>query len=77
MSQALATIASGIKEGLRGHFCPTMEVGKTVMHPDGRMVKIISGCYLDPVYGRVTNWWTWQPVAEDGSLGPNERGYGW
>ena len=77
MSQELATIARGINEGLCGHFCPTMEVGKTVPFPDGRMVKIISGRYLDPVYGRVSNWWTWQPVAEDGSLGQNESGYGW
>lgn len=51
--------------------------GKVVRHPDGRTVKIKSGCYRDPVYGRVSNWWTWNEVRSDGSLGPDERGYGW
>lgn len=77
MNKELANIARGINEGVRSHYCPTMEVGKTVKHPDGRTVKIVSGCYLDPVYGRVSNWWTWRPVADDGTLGAEESGYGW
>ena len=35
------------------------------------------GCFLDPVYGRVSNFWYWNEVRADGSLGPSECGYGW
>ena len=77
MSQELTSIARGIKEGLRAHFCPTMQIGATVQHPDGYQVKVLDGCYLDPVYGRVSNWWTWQRINEDGSPGEKASGYGW
>lgn len=55
----------------------SMEVGKTIRHPDGRMVKIINGCFLDSVYGRVSNFWTWRPVLKNNKLGKEESGYGW
>ncbi len=55
----------------------SMAVGKTLKHPDGRTVKIKSGCFLDPTYGRVSNFWSWNEVLPDGSLGPEESGYGW
>jgi hypothetical protein len=52
--------------------------GCRVRHPDGRLVQIISGYYLDPKYSRVSNWWTWRAVNEDGSLAAaDESGYGW
>lgn len=54
-----------------------MRIGRTVMHPDGYKVKIIDGCFLDPVYGRVSNVWTWRKVKPDGSLGRSVSGYGW
>ena len=55
----------------------TLAVGKIVKHPDGRTVKIKSGCYRDPIYNRVSNWWTWNELLPDGLLGPDESGYGW
>ena len=55
----------------------TMHVGATVQHPDGRMVQITGGCYLDPKYGRVSNRWTWREVLPSGQLGKEESGYGW
>lgn len=54
-----------------------MEVGKTIQHPDGRMVKVTSGYFLDPVYGRVSNFWRWKEVLPNGKLGKEECGYGW
>jgi hypothetical protein len=55
----------------------SMEVGKTLKHPDGRTVKISGGCFLDPTYGRTSNFWFWNEVMPDGSLGKDEKGYGW
>jgi hypothetical protein len=55
----------------------TMQIGSTVQHPDGYPVKILQGCYFDPVYGRVSNWWTWQRINADGSMGKKTSGYGW
>ena len=55
----------------------SMAVGKVLKHPDGRTVKIKSGCFLDPVYGRVSNAWTWNEVKPNGKLGKDEHGYGW
>ncbi len=75
--QELGQIACNINQSLRSYFCPTMEIGAIVDHPDGYKVKIIDGCYLDPTYGRVSNWWTWKQVKQDGSLGKKASGYGW
>lgn len=55
-----------------------MSIGAEIRHPDGYMVKVKSGQYLDPTYGRVSNWWTWNRINEDGTLNPkDESGYGW
>lgn len=54
-----------------------MAVGKTLKHPDGRMVKIKSGCFRDKIYGRISNWWSWNETLPNGNLGPEESGYGW
>ncbi len=71
------TTARDINEGLRDYFCPTMRVGVVIEHPDGYPVEVIGGRYLDEVYGRVTNWWTWRRVNTDGTLGDEVSGYGW
>lgn len=39
-------------------------------------VYIESGCYLDSTFGRVSNYWTWRRVLEDGSLSESQSGYG-
>lgn len=54
-----------------------MRVGKTLKHPDGRKVKITGGFFLDPTYGRVSNFWHWREVKTNGKLGKEECGYGW
>lgn len=53
----------------------SMEVGKIIPHPDGRMVKIMSGQYWGQ-HG-VSNFWTWREVKKNGKLGKEEHGYGW
>ena len=59
------------------YFPRSMKIGKTLQHPDGRTVKIKSGCFRDATYGRISNWWTWNEVLKDGTLGKDESGYGW
>lgn len=54
-----------------------MKIGEDVKHPDGRTVHIIRGCFLDPEYGRMSNFWYWKERLADGSLGPEECGNGW
>ena len=66
-------VAAEINAGLERQ--SNMEVGKTVRHPDGRNVKIKSGQFLSN--GRVSNFWYWNEVKADGTLGPEEHGYGW
>lgn len=76
MSDPLADIARAINADLASR--SSMRVGAIVQHPDGYPVKVLNGCYLDPIYGRVSNWWSWQRVGDNGELvGPVERGYGW
>lgn len=69
-------VASWVK-GLVDEVCgPTnMAVGKTLQHPDGRMVKIVSGQYWGE-HG-ISNFWCWRAVQSDGTLGAQESGYGW
>lgn len=55
----------------------SMKIGKIIRHPKGYRVKVIDGCFLDPVYGRVSNWWTWRKVLPGGKLGRPVSGYGW
>ena len=52
-----------------------LKIGKTVRYTDGRLVKIISGRYWGQ-YG-ISNFWSWQEVKADGSLGVIENGHGW
>lgn len=51
-------------------------VGDIVSHPSGRKVKITSGAFW--VSGRLSNFWNWREVREDGTLSEvEEHGYGW
>ena len=52
-----------------------MEVGAELQHPDGRMVRVVSGCRWSD--GGLSNWWVWREVRADGTLGDEESGYGW
>ena len=74
---SLANIAKGITETAFG---PPLEIGMTTKHPDGRTVRIRDGAFfvvgIDRI-SRVSNFWYWNEVLEDGSLGPSEHGYGW
>lgn len=54
---------------------PPFAVGDVVTHPSGRKVKIASGQYWG-LHG-LSNFWRWHEVFADGSLGPEEHGYGW
>lgn len=50
-------------------------VGDVVPHPDGRTVKITDGQYWGSQ--GLSNFWRWKEVRADGTLGPEEHGYGW
>jgi hypothetical protein len=70
----LARVAAGINASLAAE--SNMRVGAIVMHPDGYKVKVIDGAFLRN--GRVSNFWRWQRVNDDGSLNDTvECGYGW
>lgn len=54
------------------------KLGQVVKHPDGYNVRIDSGCYLDPTYGRVSNWWTWTVLDKNNKpTKEKDKGYGW
>lgn len=72
---SLYDLARGINQGLAAQ--SSMRIGKVITHPDGYKVKVVEGCFLDPVYGRVSNYWTWRRVLKGGKLGKPESGYGW
>lgn len=59
------------------YFECSMGIGKTLQHPDGRIVKIKDGCFRDPTYDRISNWWTWNEILPGELLGADESGYGW
>ena len=70
-------LKSIVHEIIEETFSCSMEIGKILEDLNGRTVKVKSGHFLDPDFGRVSNWWTWNEVLSDGSLGPDEQGYGW
>jgi hypothetical protein len=70
---SLQKVAISINEQLARR--SKMKIGAIIQHPDGRNVKIKSGAFLRN--GRVSNFWYWNEVKEDGSLGEDECGYGW
>lgn len=52
-----------------------MAIGKTLTHPSGRRVKVTGGQYWGD--GGLSNFWYWREVLHDGTLGKEEKGYGW
>jgi hypothetical protein len=51
------------------------QVGKCFYDDKGRLIYIVGGFYLDPVYGRVSNFWYWRRVFTDGRLSKVYSGY--
>ena len=44
---------------------------------EGVPIKIISGYFLDPIYGRLSNHWRWKVVKKNGELQEGQdSGYG-
>jgi len=64
-------VLAGLAKQINQEFAAksSMKVGEILRHPDGRLVEVISGQYLDK--------WTWCPLLDDGTLGPEESGHGW
>lgn len=78
MTHPLSRIAREITLSLVPPDRQHLAVGMTCKHPDGRTVRIVSGCYLDPTYGRLSNHWHWREVLLGGLLAASEEcGYGW
>jgi hypothetical protein len=47
-------------------------IGATYHHPDDGLIQITGGCYRDPTYGRVSNFWHWTVLM----TGEQKHGYG-
>ena len=53
-----------------------LRIGQVYLHPEtGKFVYIVDGQYESG--GRVSNFWHWQDINEDGTLGEEGHGYGW
>ena len=50
----------------------TLRPGKRYVHPEDGEIEITSGCYRDPTYGRVSNFWYWTVIT----TGEKKHGYG-
>lgn len=60
----------------RKYFGNSLAVGKYFLY-EGNPIKITSGYFLDPTYGRVSNFWYWRKIFPDGRLSDEEySGYG-
>ena len=51
-------------------------INSVVCKEGGFVVYIVSGFYLDPNFGRISNSWAWRSVLKNGELGDLECGYG-
>lgn len=49
----------------KGKSFANVSVGDFLIHPSGRKVQIIRGYYLDPIYRRLSNHWTWKEVLSE------------
>ena len=64
------------------HFGNDLRVGGCFLHrPDGKgdgyPIMITGGCFLDSVYGRLSNHWSWKRILPSGKLSAKEEsGYG-
>ena len=52
-----------------------LKIGQRIQHIDGYEVEITKGQYMG-TYG-LSNFWYWQKVNEDGTLGEESNGYGY
>lgn len=64
-----------VKELVEKEWECKLHVGLECEHPSGRKVRITSGQFWGE-HG-VSNFWYWREVLPDGTLGPQEHGYGW
>ena len=44
------------------------QIGKVYEHPKHGPVYLESGYYLDPTYGRVSNFWNFKKIRADGTM---------
>lgn len=75
MSNTTPFVKPWVQEIIDETFGPHLEIGMVTKHPDGRTVKIVDGQYMG-TFG-LSNFWDWQEVLPDGTLGKKECGYGW
>jgi len=52
-----------------------LEIGKYFVYK-GKPIRITHGCFLDPTYNRLSNYWTWRIVLSNGMLGEKGEGLG-
>lgn len=70
------SISPWVRELTESIYGPSLAIGQSVMHPDGRQVRIIRGQFWGE-FG-LSNWWQWKEVLPNGSLAKTvESGYGW
>lgn len=72
LSQKLDNVAQNLAEEYLGN---SLEIGKYFLYK-GKPIKVLSGQFLDPMYKRLSNYWTWRRVLSNGSLGIMGSGYG-
>jgi hypothetical protein len=79
MEKKIVTELKSLAGMMLASFGSPLEIGMVTQHPaDGRTVEIIDGQFLDPTYGRLSNFWWWREVFPDGSISlTEESGYGW
>ncbi len=68
-------VSEKVKIILHTEIVDGMQVGKVSRHPDGYLVYISDGSFMRN--GRVSNFWDWHRLNDDGTLGESEGGYGW
>ena len=71
-SKKLTKVAQNLTEEYFGN---SLEIGKCFIYK-GKPIKITHGYFLDPIYHRLSNHWTWRKVLSNGSLGKKGEGYG-
>lgn len=65
-------------ENILNDYCDPsqLKIWNRYLNPEtGRLVEITSGYYLDPIYNRLSNFWNWREVLDNGELGEGGRGY--
>jgi hypothetical protein len=71
-----AHIQTVLRELAKEAMGPTkLKINSIVRHPTDGIVKIVDGQYWGE-HG-ISNFWYWQEIKPDGSLGERKSGYGW